>query len=88
MASPVKTRLVRIGNSHGIRIPKPLVEQAGLTGALELEVQSGQLIVRSARKARQGWEAAFEEMARLGEDRLLDAEPLAQTTWEAGEWHW
>ena len=88
MAAHVKTRLIKIGNSQGIRIPKVLVEQAGLCGELELEAQSGQLIVRTARHSRQGWEVAFQQMARQGDDQLMDAESLAPTAWEASEWQW
>ncbi len=29
-------RLVQIGNSRGVRIPKPLIEEAGLTDEVEL----------------------------------------------------
>jgi antitoxin component of MazEF toxin-antitoxin module len=42
----LKTRIVRIGNSRGIRIPKALLEQTGLTGQVELLVQGGQLVIR------------------------------------------
>jgi len=55
----MRTRIVRIGNSQGIRIPKPLLD-------------GGVLIVRPA-QARQGWDAAFQAMAEEGADRLLDA---------------
>lgn len=86
----VKTRLVRIGNSQGIRIPKPLLEQTHLTSdaEVELEVSGGQLIVRAARPKRQGWDAQFQAMAQAGDDVLLDGEPLALTAWENDEWTW
>jgi antitoxin MazE len=32
----MKTRIVAIGNSQGIRIPKPLLEQTGLFGEVEI----------------------------------------------------
>lgn len=88
MATFIKTRLVKIGNSQGIRIPKPLMEQVGLTGEVEMEVQQGQLVIRPVRQARQGWDAAFQRMALQGDDRLVDAEPLVLTAWEANEWQW
>src|SRR5256885_479300 len=86
MNTIVKTRLVKIGNSHGIRIPKRLLEQVGLTGEVEIEVQSGQLVIRPVRSARQGWDAQFQAMAQAGDDRLLDGEPPTLTTWEADAW--
>ncbi len=87
--APTKTRRIKIGDSQGIRIPKLLLEQAGLTGDVEVEARDGQLIVRPARAARQGWEAQFAAMAQAGEDRLLDdGESLTLTAWEASEWEW
>jgi antitoxin MazE len=83
----MRSRLVRIGNSRGIRIPKPILEAAGLTGEVELEVEEGKLIVRSVGRPRQGWEAGFAAMAELGDDRLLDAEALP-TSWDEDGWEW
>ncbi len=83
-----KTRLIKIGNSHGIRIPKWLLEQVGLAEEVEIEAQSGQLVVRSARSARQGWDAQFQAMAEAGDDRLLGGETLSPTEGEAGKWQW
>jgi antitoxin MazE len=88
MDTLVKTRLVKIGNSHGIRIPKWLLEQVGLAGEVEVEAQPGQLVIRPAQSARQGWDAQFQAMAQAGDDRLLDEEPATSTAWEAEEWEW
>jgi antitoxin MazE len=69
---PMKTRIIRIGNSRGIRIPKPLLQQAGLSGEVEMRAQNGSLVIRAAKKPRAGWAAAFAEMASRGHDGLLD----------------
>jgi antitoxin MazE len=82
----VKTRLVKIGNSRGIRIPKLLLEQAGLADRVEIVLDDSQLIVRPLNAPRQGWEEAFSRMAAAGDDRLLDPETL--TTWDETEWEW
>jgi antitoxin MazE len=63
-----------IGNSQGICIPKPLLEQTGLCGEVEICAQDDTLIVRPARRPRAGWAAAFREMARRGDDALVDDE--------------
>jgi antitoxin MazE len=84
----MRARIVRIGNSHGIRIPKPILEETGLSGEVELEVADGQLIVGPARGARQGWDASFREMAERGDDRLLDAEAIETSDWDEDEWEW
>jgi antitoxin MazE len=82
------TRLVRIGNSHGIRIPKPLIEQAGLKGKVELTLQDNALVIRPAVKPRAGWASAFREMANRGEDVLLDDVVPQATSWDEDEWQW
>ncbi len=83
------TRIVKIGNSQGIRIPKILLDQTGLTDEVELEVRKNQLIIRPTRKVRQGWEEAFRTMAEHKDDQLLDKEQLInQSDWDAEEWEW
>jgi antitoxin MazE len=72
MANVIKTNIVKIGNSQGVRIPKRLLEQANIDKAVELEIQDGRVIIRSASVAREGWEGAFKAMAAAGDDALLD----------------
>ena len=62
--------MVRIGNSRGIRIPKSVIEQCHLHGAVDLEIQDVQLVIGSASKEAD-WTQAFEEMHRHENDRLL-----------------
>ena len=78
--------LIRIGNSRGIRIPKPLLEQAGLGGTVELLVEKGRLVIRPERSPRQGWEEAFRAMAERGDDGVL----LGKTSnvFDRDEWKW
>lgn len=82
----METKIVRIGNSQGIRIPKTLLEQAGLEGDVEIVVEGNSLVIRPLRQPRQSWEASFEEMAARGDDALLD--PASPTDWDADEWQW
>ena len=84
----MKTRIVRIGNSQGIRIPKPLIEAAGLQGEIELTSRRGQLLIRPARKPRAGWREAFQEMAKHGDDALLVDVPPTLSNWDEEEWEW
>lgn len=88
MAVSMQTRIVRIGNSQGVRIPKPLLEQAGLNDRVDLVVEEGQIVIRAARRARSGWEEQFQTMAENGDDRLLDADGPSLTRWDEEEWQW
>ena len=83
---PTKTRIVRIGNSQGIRGPRALLEQAELPEEVELQAQPGRLIVRAARRPRSGWADAARRMHEQGQDALLD-EPIP-TKFERDEWAW
>ncbi len=61
----MKTKLVQIGNSRGIRIPKVLIEQAGLNGSVDMELRGAELVLRATSKKkpsdpRAGWDEAFE----------------------------
>jgi len=84
----MKTRIVRIGNSRGVRIPKLLLERSNLAEEVELEAQDHQIIIRSTRQPRQDWEEAFRKMANRGDDGLLDKHLLKPTKWDEDEWQW
>ena len=83
---PAKTRIVRIGNSQGFRVPKALLDQAQLPTEVELYAEPGRLTVRAARKPRAGWAAVAKLMHIDAADRLLD-KPTA-TRFDEKEWEW
>lgn len=85
----MKTKLIRIGNSQGVRIPKPLIEEIGLSGEIEMILEDNQIILRSAEETRKNWDKAFEKMAENQEDQLLDeAETEQPSEWDETEWTW
>jgi len=82
----MKTTLTRIGNSQGIRIPKPFIAQCELGRDVDLDIRGHELIIHAHYKPRRGWETAFRQMAQHGDDRLPDG--AAQTAWDDKEWEW
>ncbi len=88
MGTVVKTRIVQVGNSRGIRIPKLLLDQVGLGEEVELAVQRDHLVIRPLRRPRQGWDEQFRIMAERGDDRLLDEPTPSPTQWDEDEWEW
>ncbi len=85
----MKTRIIQIGNSQGIRIPKVLLEQSGLLGEVELEVKDRQIIIRTIHQPREGWDGRFQALAENGDDELLDRNALPyQSSWDEKEWTW
>jgi antitoxin MazE len=84
----MKARIVRIGNSRGIRIPKPLIEETGLGEEVEIQVEGNRLIIAPADRPRADWTASFRKMAQTGDDALMDGGAEVPTLWDEGEWEW
>ena len=84
----MRAKLVGIGNSRGIRIPKTLLEQGQFKDEVEMELTDGCLIIRPAVCARSGWDEAFRQMHEHGDDALLDEESPTGTEWDVTEWEW
>jgi antitoxin MazE len=82
----MRARIIRIGNSQGIRIPKAILTACRLEDEVALSVQDDALVIRRARPVREGWEDAFSAMMAAGEGGLLD--PPVPTRWDASEWEW
>ena len=82
----MKTRLVRIGNSRGLRLPKPRIEEAGLNEEVEITLRDGALIITSADHPRAGWDAAVQLLLERREDYVF--EEGAPTRFDDEEWEW
>ena len=83
----MKTELIRIGNSRGLRIPKPIIEQCGLGEVVELRVENDRLIVSPERRVRHGWAEAFRAAAQGEADELL-LESVGPNNFDSKEWRW
>jgi antitoxin MazE len=83
----MRARIIKIGNSQGVRIPKIFLEQTRLGEEVEIETQDDQIIIRPVLRTRQGWDDAFKSMAINGDDALLDDESIL-TQWDQEEWKW
>ena len=82
----MRARIIRIGNSPGIRIPKALLAACRLEDEVELLVEDDALVIRRAQATREGWEEGFAAMHTAGEDGLLD--PPVPTKWDESQWEW
>jgi antitoxin MazE len=81
----MKAELIPIGNSRGVRIPKALIEQSGLTRTVEITVQPEGLLISPGRQPRDGWAEAFAAAGRPSQ--LLMPDGLANA-WDANGWRW
>jgi antitoxin MazE len=82
----MKGKLVRIGNSRGVRLPRAVIEEAGLREDLEIRIEGRSVVLSSPARAREGWKDAAARMVEREEAGLLD--PLAETTFDREEWEW
>ncbi|PHS26776.1 MAG: AbrB family transcriptional regulator [Methylophaga sp.] len=81
--------LVKIGNSQGIRIPKPFIEQADLEGKeLALEVVNGGLFIAPKKQPREGWAASIEAIIASKGMENSDEEWLGATLTSDDDLEW
>jgi len=84
----MKASIIKIGNSRGVRIPKPLFELCGIGDEVEIEVHQHELIIRATHQPREGWEKCFAAMAVCKDDALLDPDLTGGSSWDEKEWEW
>ncbi len=82
----MKAKLVPIGNSRGVRIPKPLIQQANLSDEVDLQVRGTSIVISSEPTSRKGWAQAAQQLHAEAEDELLL--PTTGTKFDADEWQW
>ena len=82
----MKSQIIQIGNSHGIRIPKVLLEESGLKGDVDIELHPDGVLIRKVEKPRAGWDEAFRSMAENEDYDLHGAD--VSTAFEKKEWQW
>jgi len=82
----MKVKVIDIGNSKGIRLPKGILEQLGIKNEVSVQTSKDSLILKAVSTNRFEWAKAFCEMAKNGDDRLLDG--YTAERWEDEEWEW
>ncbi len=82
----MKTKLVSIGNSKGVRIPKTILEECNMKNDVELIVDGDRIIITQLKTAhRRGWDKAFQLMHERKEDSLLFDESVDI---DMEDWEW
>jgi antitoxin MazE len=72
MEAGMLAKIRRLGNSQGILIPKPLLQQIGLEDQAEMRVEGDALVLRRPQAApRTGWAEASRKLAATGDDALV-----------------
>lgn len=81
----MKAQIIKIGNSHGIRIPKAVLEETRMSGDVEIEVTADGILIRNISKPRFNWDAAFKSLNDRDDDLSLGR---TSTGFEKKEWQW
>ncbi len=63
----IDLKLIDIGNSKGIRLPKSLIEACGFEEIIKAFFQDDKLILSAHKAPRQGWEKIFKTNTIEGE---------------------
>jgi antitoxin MazE len=82
----MKCQIIQIGNSQGIRIPKILLEESGISGEVDLEIHSEGILIRNIQRPRAGWDDAFKAIAENDDAELTGA--AAGTAFDKKDWQW
>ena len=82
----MKAQIIQIGNSQGIRIPKMMLEDTGISGEVELQVLADGILIRNIKKPRGDWDATFKKLAETDDDQPIDHARTGE--FERKEWQW
>jgi antitoxin MazE len=83
----MKIKLVAIGNSKGVRIPRSVIQECSFGDEVDLSVRDGAVVLAPLREARHGWDRAFAKGTKGKDQELLMPEDLGHS-WDEEEWTW
>lgn len=84
----MRAKIIKIGNSKGIRIPKPLLEQTGITADVDLSVDGDRIVLQAAHHPRDGWAAGIEAMRGENDGVHADDGANGRMPWDEQAWQW
>lgn len=81
----MKAQIIKIGNSHGIRIPKAMLEETGFSGEVDLEITSDGILIKNTKKPRADWDAIFRSLSESDDDLSIEG---TRSSFTRKEWQW
>ena len=85
----MRSKLVRIGNSRGVRLPKAVLEESGLPEDIEIKVEENRVVLMPARKhPREGWAESARRMVANGDDGDAWEGATGLNAWDHEDWEW
>ncbi|MBF0378282.1 MAG: AbrB/MazE/SpoVT family DNA-binding domain-containing protein [Desulfamplus sp.] len=86
----MRINVIKIGNSQGVFIPRPFLDQIGIKDDVEIEVDKNRIIITPIFDSvpRAGWENEFKAMAKKFDDKLIIGKDIVSHSWDNEEWEW
>ena len=85
----MQLQLRQIGNSQGVILPRPLLQQVGIENEIDLEVVNGAIILRPAKShPRAGWDEAFAKATQAGVTPDNDLFDGVSNSFDQTDWQW
>jgi len=81
----MRAKVIRIGNSKGIRIPAYILKECNIKEKIRLEVKDSKIIITPMDKPRKNWDKKFKEMKNNREDKLIISDNVGL---DAEDWEW
>ena len=81
----MKTNIVQIGNSRGIRIPSFILKECNFTDEVELRIIRGNIVISPIKPVREGWNEIYKSMNTEGDDSLLISGSIDL---DSEDWQW
>jgi len=78
-------RIIKVGNSKGIRIPSLLLKKCNISEQVELEVKGNTIIIKPVIKPRAGWDDALKNVHDNGDDKMMIDNSIDA---EMDDWEW
>ncbi len=82
------TKLSKIGNSQGVRIPRAMLSNFDATAGVELEQIGAEIVIRPILAVKDRWEADAQRLHELGEDKLIMGDKASGSSWDNDQWVW
>lgn len=67
----MKTAIIKIGNSKGLRLSKTILEKYNIKDKVEMILEKGHIILKPIDNPRKNWSAQFEKMRENNDDQML-----------------
>ncbi|QQS34354.1 MAG: AbrB/MazE/SpoVT family DNA-binding domain-containing protein [Acidobacteriota bacterium] len=80
----MKAQIIQIGNSQGLRLPKMMLEESGISGEVDLELRDEGILIKRSGKPREGWDAAFRSIAENDDELTADG----SNDFDRRQWQW